>query len=294
MPASCRWQLVPIPAAYCGIVGLKPTFGLVPLDGVFPLSWSLDHAGPLARSIEDAALGLACLSGTPMPLAQRSLHGIRIGLLRQHFVATPGSLAVETCVRAAIESLRRQGAIITEISMPNLDWANPELVSILRPEASLIHRALLAENPDGYAPATRTKITEGFDVRATDYVAAMRFRDGLRAEVEAVFSGVDVLLSPSVPFVAPEEDPLDEDGGGDSEGLASGFANVTGHPAINLPCGFSEHLPFGLQLVGALGGDARLLSIALAIQTALNFGAAAPDEEFDPLHSHHLTVGASP
>jgi Asp-tRNA(Asn)/Glu-tRNA(Gln) amidotransferase A subunit family amidase len=204
-----------------------------------------------------------------MPLAHRSLDGIRIGLVRQHFVATPGSLAVETCVRASIESLRQQGAILTEISMPNLDRANVELVSILRPEASLIHRELLAENPGGYAPATRAKITEGFDVHATDYVAAMRFRENLRAEVEAVFSGVDVLLSPSVPFVAPEEDPPDETGGGDSEMLASGFANFTGHPAISLPCGFSERLPVGLQLVGAFGEDAALLSIALAIETAL-------------------------
>jgi aspartyl-tRNA(Asn)/glutamyl-tRNA(Gln) amidotransferase subunit A len=262
-----------IPAAYCGIVGMKPTFGLVPLDGVFPLSWSLDHAGPLARSVEDAALGLACLSGTPMPLAYRSLAGIKIGVVRQHFVGTIGSLAVESCVRAAIEILRIHGADITEISIPNLDRANAELVAMLRPEASLIHQDMLAENPGGYAPGTRSEVQEGFAVAAVDYVSAMRFRDKFRAEVEAAFSGVDVLLSPSVPFVAPEEDPPDEEGGGDSEMLASGFANVTGHPAISLPCGFSERLPVGLQLAGRLGGDAALLSIALAIERSLR---AAP------------------
>ena len=246
-----------IPAAYCGIVGLKPSYGLVPLEGVFPLSWSLDHAGPLARSVEDVAVALACLAGSAMPLAECSLP-LRIGFVAGHFSETPVGRPVSDLVRAFVAAL---GAEVVDIDCPGLDQANAHLLTILAPEAALIHRDLLARNPAGYAPGTRAQIEAGFDVGATDYLSAKQFQTGLRDRVEALFRQVDVLIAPSVPFVAPHEDPVIVDGQ-DSEMLSSGFANLTGHPSISLPCGQIGGLPVGMQLTGPLGQDADLLSMA--------------------------------
>ena len=256
-----------IPAAYCGIVGLKPSFGLVPLDGVFPLSHSLDHAGPLARSVEDIVLALACLADRPMPLMPAPAP-LRIGIVAGHFSQTPLGRDVTRVVQAAVAALN--GAVI-DIDCLGLDLANGHLLTILSPEAALIHRDLLALNADGYAPGTRAQIEAGFAVTAADYLAARQFQTALRAEVEALFDRVDVLLAPSVPFIAPHEDPVIVEGQ-DSEMLTSGFANVTGHPSISLPCGQIDGLPVGLQLTGAMGRDAHLLSIARQVAGRLTAG----------------------
>lgn len=257
-----------IPAAYCGIVGLKPSYGLVPLDGVFPLSWSLDHAGPLARSAADAALALACIAGRPMPLAPPSLRGLRIGILTRHVSTTEVGRAVTARFRQAVDALVAAGAKVSDIDLPELGRANQALITILRPEASVIHERRIAANAAGYAPATRSQIEAGTRVLATDYVKALRFQKELRCAVEAALTSVDVLISPSVPFVAPAEDPEIAEGE-DSEMLASGFANVTGHPSLSLPCGMAEGLPVGMQLTGPLGVDARLLSLAAAFETCV-------------------------
>lgn len=252
-----------IPAAYCGIVGLKPTYGLVPLDGVFPLSWSLDHAGPLARSVEDAALALACLSAADMSL-QPVNRALRVGLIRGQFSQTVIGLPVTQVVEACLQRLQTQGVKVTEVECTDLVRANATLMTILAPEASLIHADQVALNPSGYAPGTLAQIQGGFMVRATDYVAARRLQDVMRKRVEALFDQVDVLLAPSVPFVAPHEDPVIVDDQ-DSELLSSGFANVTGHPSLSLPCGLLDGLPVGLQLTGPLGQDRRLMSLARQI-----------------------------
>lgn len=252
-----------IPAAYCGIVGLKPTFGLVPLQGVFPLSQSLDHAGPLARSVEDAALALACLSGADMSL--HSVAGpLRIGIIRAQFSQTAIGRPVTAVVEACLQQLRLRGGEVIDVDAVGLDRANATLLTILAPEASLIHVGLMALNRAGYAPGTLAQLEAGFATPATDYIAAKRLQDVLRARVEALFGQVDVLLSPSVPFVAPHQDPVLVDDQ-DSEMLSSGFANLTGHPSISLPCGRINGLPVGLQLTGPLGQDRRLMSLARQI-----------------------------
>jgi aspartyl-tRNA(Asn)/glutamyl-tRNA(Gln) amidotransferase subunit A len=260
-----------IPAAYCGIVGMKPSHGLVPVDGVFPLSWTLDHAGPLARGVEDAALMLACLAGQPMPVGPVALAGLRIGLVRRHMDSAEITAGVRDCLDKAMSALARAGARPVEIDIAGLDQANDVLRTILRPEASLVHAELVAKNPSGYAPRTRAQVEAGFGVAAVDYVRAMRARQALRGAVEASFADVDVLLGPSVPFVAPREDPEIGDGE-DGEMLSSGFANVSGHPSVGLPAGMSEGLPVGIQLTGRFGRDAALLSIARSVESALGGG----------------------
>jgi len=269
-----------IPASYCGIAGLKPTFGLVPLEGVFPLSWSLDHAGPLARDVADLALLLAGLSDKPMPLTPPSLSGVRIGAVRFHCESRELTPAVAANLAWALDRLAAAGAIVTPIDVPELTRANAELRRIILPEASVVHTQLHAENPAGYAPRTRAQVEAGFEARAVDYLHAQQFRTELRSAVEAAFGQVDVLIGPSVPFPAPIEDPEFTEDGQEGEMLSSGFANMTGQPSISIPSGMDGHLPLGLQLTGPLGADNRLLQIALGVEAALEFSLRKPVQPF--------------
>lgn len=257
-----------IPAAYCGIVGLKPSFGLVPLDGVFPLAQSLDHAGPLTRTVTDAALLLAAMSGQAMPLRDLAAGDLRIGVLRAQFPAEAQNAPVGALVEDVLAGLAARGAQLWEVTIPALEEATARLMTILMPEASVIHRELLPMNPEGYAPGTRRQIEDGFAIPATTYLMAKAFQAQLADRVEAAFDGVDVLVSPAVPFVAPFEDPEIADGA-DSELLASAFSNVTGHPSVSIPCGTVDGLPVGLQLTGRRGHDAALLSAARRIEAIL-------------------------
>jgi aspartyl-tRNA(Asn)/glutamyl-tRNA(Gln) amidotransferase subunit A len=256
-----------IPASYCGIVGLKPSYGLVPLQGVFPLSYTLDHAGPLSRSADCAATVLAVLADRPMTEPAADLRGLRIGVPQGHLPCDPAGALVLAQFNAAVRAMQDLGCVVVQIEVAELRRANEALVQILRPEAAVIHDDLIRKNSASYGPRTREQIKQGFGVRATDYVEAMRYRDALCAAVEASFAKVDLLASPSVPFTAPTEDPEIGDGG-DSEILASGFANVTGHPSVSLPCGLAAGLPVGLQLTAALMRDGFLLSVCSAVQGA--------------------------
>ena len=260
-----------IPASYCGIVGFKPSYGLVSTEGVFPLSWSLDHAGPLARSVADAATLLSGLVGRAIVAQRRPLAGLRIGLVRAHLDSRLVTAGVREAVSAALDRLGRGGATLVPVSVPEIDAVNGALVTILKPEAALAHESLVSARPDGYAPGTRAQLEAGTRVSGIDYVRAQRFRARLTRAVEALFEDVDLLLSPAVGFVAPAEDPVIQGGDGDGEMLSSGLANVTGHPAISLPCGFSDGLPVGLQLIGPGGRDADLLSGAAAVEAGLAF-----------------------
>ncbi len=260
-----------IPASYCGIVGFKPSYGLVSTEGVFPLSWSLDHAGPLARSVADAATLLSGLVGRAIVAQRRPLAGLRIGLVRAHLDSRLVTAGVREAVSAALDRLGRGGATLVPVSVPEIDAVNGALVTILKPEAALAHESLVSARPDGYAPGTRAQLEAGRRVSGIDYVRAQRFRARLTRAVEALFEDVDLLLSPAMGFVAPAEDPVIQGGDGDGEMLSSGLANVTGHPAISLPCGFSDGLPVGLQLIGPGGRDADLLSGAAAVEAGLAF-----------------------
>lgn len=256
-----------IPASYCGIVGLKPSFGLVSLDGVFPLSWTLDHAGPLARSVADAAIGLMAIADE-VRMSPHDIAGLRIGLIERHFGSHEITPGVREALDAALAKLKHNGAVLVDIGISGLSEVTADLQTILHPEASAIHNALLKQDPLGYAPATRRQLEDGYKTTAVDYLLAMRRREIFRTLVEATFDQVDVLASPSVPFVAPFEDPRMEDGE-EGEMLSSGFANLSGHPSISIPIGMSEGLPVGLQLTGRLGQDGQLLAMAEAIERSL-------------------------
>lgn len=193
-----------IPAAYCGVVGMKPSFGRVPLDGVFPLAPSLDHAGPISRTVADAALVLGCIA--EVSVASDNVGPLRIGVLRQHFPTDAVNRPVSDAIDAALASLR--GVTLCDVALPALNDANAVLMDLLLPEAALVHAALAQRNGAGYAPHTLAQIRAGADVPATRYIQARRRQTEIRMAVEAMFSAYDLLVSPTVPFTAPFEDPL--------------------------------------------------------------------------------------
>ena len=261
-----------IPASYCGVAGLKPSFGRVSLEGVQALSPTLDHAGPLARSCADAALALEGMTGTRLHVPRAELADLRIGIM--HHPGAEKFLQTEVQVHfdQVIGSLERAGAYVRPIKVPDLELARNALIAIIEPEASLIHRDLLREQPEGLSSITRAQLEAGFGISAVDYLNALRVRERLTAEFQRAFEGIDAILSPSVPWVAPAEDPPVGGEEGAGEMMYSGVYNLVGLPAVSVPCGMSsEGLPSGLQIVTSWHKDERALSIGLALETALPF-----------------------
>jgi aspartyl-tRNA(Asn)/glutamyl-tRNA(Gln) amidotransferase subunit A len=259
-----------IPAAYCGIVGLKPTFGLVDLTGVQALSWSLDHAGPLARSCADAALLLSAMAGRPIEAAPKNLAGLRIGVMQHEGAAKHMQPGVQRAYEAVLARLAKAGARLGNVSVPDMDLAPEALMAILGPEASVIHQRLIAAEPEGFGEITRQQIEAGFAIPATAYVRAQQLQRELALRFRRLFEDVDALISPSVPWVAPAEDPALNDDSGAGEMLYSGLYNVLGIPALALPAGLTpEGLPAGLQVATPWGQDGLALSIGAAIEAGM-------------------------
>ena len=254
-----------IPAAYCGIVGLKPTFGLVPVDGVFPLSTTLDHVGPLTRTAEQAARLLAVIAGVPCEL--RDVSGARIGVLRRQ-VDDPD---VETGVRARVEEALGRfadaGFELVDLDVSELELVDDALGTLVVKEAYEVHRELLAREGERYGAGTRFVIEAGRDVTPEAYEQALADRERIAAGFAKVLEHVDVLAGPTVAYPAPPEDPPVGTPQGDLEARFTGPYNLAGIPAVSIPCGIAEgSLPAGLQLAAAAGADAFLLSVAAAYQ----------------------------
>jgi Asp-tRNA(Asn)/Glu-tRNA(Gln) amidotransferase A subunit family amidase len=168
------------------------------------------------------------------------------------------------------DRLATAGATLRAVSIADLELAADALMAILSPEASVVHQRRIAEQPQGFGETTRLQIEAGFAVPATAYVRAQQFRRALVARFRALFTEVDALLSPAVPWVAPAEDPALNDEAGAGEMLYSAVYNLVGLPAASVPCGLSrEGLPMGLQIVGPWQADARVLSIGAAVEALI-------------------------
>ncbi|MBP1635300.1 MAG: Amidase [Acidobacteria bacterium] len=268
-----------IPAAACGCVGLKPTLGELPLDGVIPLSWSLDHVGPIARSVADAWLLFDAMRGAPRlvsPLARpRHRHPPRIGTLGGYFTELLEP-PVRAAFDAAIERLAAAGATLSRPELPGASRTATTYLRIQLPEASAYHAATLRREPESYTPPVRKRLEMGRTVLAEDYVTAKRDAAELREEVDAALAGCDVLALPTLPILPPrlgtEHVRLE---GQDVPVRAlmlrlTQLFDVTGHPAVSLPCARAEAvLPVGLQLVGRLWGTTGLLESAVWCEEAL-------------------------
>jgi len=259
-----------IPAAYCGVVGLKPSFGLVELDGVQPLSWSLDHAGPLARSAADAARLLEGMTGGLFPALPARLRGLRLGVMEHPGADRFLEPAVRALFEAAVAKLAAAGAEVRPVAVPDLALASDALLAILEPEASVIHQRLIAAEPEGFAETTRLQIEAGFAVPATAYVRARQLQHELARRFRRLFETVDAILSPAVPWVAPAEDPALGEDGGAGEMLYSAVYNLVGLPALSLFGGLTPAgLPAGLQVATPWQADERALAIGAAVEALI-------------------------
>jgi aspartyl-tRNA(Asn)/glutamyl-tRNA(Gln) amidotransferase subunit A len=269
-----------IPASYCGVVGLKPTYGRISLHGICPLSVSLDHAGPLTRTVADAAILFDALAGydslDPHSLADTvadntaaitdGVRGLRLGVVVEHLGADlhPG---VAEATWAAARELEQAGVYVREVQIAGLHAADDALLAAVMPEATLVHADWLRDQPDDYAALTRAQLEQGAQISAVDYLRAQAYRQQLRAAMLATLRDVDVLISPTVAWEAPAEDPPLEGGQGATEARRSGPYNLTGLPAISVPCGFGpQGLPLGLQIAAAPLAEQLLLRVAHAYE----------------------------
>ena len=280
------------PASHCGLVGLKPTYGLVSRRGVFPLSFTLDHVGPMTRTVRDNALLLNAIAGhdpadpgsAPHPTEDytRDLHlglkGLRIGFVRHfHEYDQPATPEMAAALEAAAALLAAEGARVTTVILPPLAEFAGVNRTIMLPEATAIHEAWLRERPGDYAHITRRRLLPGMFVTGADYVQAQRRRHELVAAVEASFAEVDLL------FCASSMDPACRiDDAAEVERTYPRQArtpfNVTGHPAISVMCGLSREagLPLGLQLVAPSFREALLYRAAAGYERAVPWKDMAP------------------
>ena len=267
---------VRIPSAACGLVGLKPTLGEIPLDGIFPLSTTMDHVGPLCRSVADAGIVYDALLGrAAQKRAPGAVKGLRVGLLRGYFTSL-----LDTQVGAAFEAtcaaLSDAGATLEEVDIPHAGDIAPIYLHIVLAEAAAIHAKTLDSHAEHYTPNVRIRLEMGRYILAEDYVRALRGRDLLVEEVDAALRGRDVLLLPSLAVPAFRLGAATVKVGGVEEPIRNvtlrltQLFNVTGHPAISIPCGAtSDGLPIGAQFVGGCGGTDDLLSIAAGVESLL-------------------------
>jgi 2-dehydropantoate 2-reductase len=273
---------VRIPAAYCGVVGLKPTYGLVPVAGVFPLSPSCDHVGTLTATVAGAAALLpviATLSAEEPPLGTRygnvsepSGHAGEpsrtIGVLAAQLADPSVTAEVRQAVAAALDALAAAGWEVREIRPPWLSelsrWEQA-LAAIVTSDAYRVHRC---RDTGKYAAGTRALLDYGRSVTPEQNAQAQADREILRAQVDASLDGVDVLAGPTVGYCAPEHDPPFGLGDDNSEARFTGPYNLTGHPAVSIPVP-AAGLPVGLQLAGRCGADMALLHAAAGIERIL-------------------------
>ena len=259
-----------IPAAYCGIVGLKPTYGLVPVSGIFPLSPRCDHAGTLTSTVAGAAGLLAVLAGRRIP-AGDDLGGERfaVGLLSAQLADPSVTPVVREAISAAVAALADAGWVVRELNGPWLDqqerWERA-LGLIVGKEAFAVHSG---RDTTGYCDGTRGLLDFGARVTDAEFAAALEDKAELTAAVELSLAGVDALIGPTVGYQAPAEDPPFGVGDDHGEGRFTGPYNLTGHPAVSLPVPV-RGLPAGIQLAGRRGGDFGLLRVAGAAESVFN------------------------
>jgi aspartyl-tRNA(Asn)/glutamyl-tRNA(Gln) amidotransferase subunit A len=250
---------VRIPAAYCGVFGYKPSYTLWSREGILPLSDSLDHPGLLSLSAAEAIQVVEALGGPQV--SPPRLRELRLALPQEHWEGLEPE--VEQATQEFLDALREAGASLYPISLPSLKEAVPRLLDLIAPEASLVHQQWLETSTKGYAPGTLRLLRKGFEVPAVVYLAAQRWRQQLTRELLEVLQTHDALLSPTVGWLAPVEDPSLDDPRGAEEAYRTAPYNLTGLPAASLPLATST-FPAGLQVAGAT--DQGVLGVALVLE----------------------------
>jgi aspartyl-tRNA(Asn)/glutamyl-tRNA(Gln) amidotransferase subunit A len=285
------------PASFCGVTGIKPTYGRVSRHGILPLAFSLDHAGPLAWTVEDGAILLEAMAGydpqdpacanRPVPAMraefERGAAGMRIGVVR-HFHETDNPVSGETMrgIDSALATLERAGAIVTEITLPPLiEWtACSTLITFV--EAYDVHEKRMRENLAGFGELLRDRVLLGAFVAAPDYVHALRRRRELCLSLARAMEHVDVLLMASVQGEAPPIDGVPKWTMFEKPSFAPP-GNLSGYPTVTVCTGFSAAgLPLAMQLMGKPFAEPALLRVAHAYETAAGWRSRRPALEANP------------
>ncbi|MGY1731348.1 amidase [Geodermatophilus sp. SYSU D01045] len=286
-----------IPASVCGTVGLKPTYGRVPRHGITSLCWSLDHAGPLTRTVRDAALTLQAIAGfdardpgsarEPVPDYTADLDagvgGLMLGVPANYFFDDVDP-EVEAAVREAIGVLEAQGARLREVEIPYADQMMAVEFGVLVPEASAYHQEMLRESGGLYTDDVRVFLEAGETVLATQYIKALRVRTLVQQAFRRAFEGIDALVCPTLPAAAAEvgQQTFTFPGGREKAVIDawvghSAPGNITGLPALSVPCGFtSSGLPIGLQVIGRPFDEAGVLRVGQTYESATDWGSRRP------------------
>jgi aspartyl-tRNA(Asn)/glutamyl-tRNA(Gln) amidotransferase subunit A len=279
------------PAAYCGTVGLKPTYGLVSRRGVFPLSTTLDHCGPLSWTVEDSAITLQTIAGydaldpasvdisIPNYLdgLDRGVEGLRIGLPR-HFFAKAEDVSPEviSAIDRAVETLTKLGAVVEEIALPDYDLFNACGRIIMYAEAYAIHERDYQTRPLDFGLLTYLRMTLGAFITATDLHQAMRLRRELSHAVNLKLKSYDALITASALVPAPAFADIPRDAPPAMPVQTMPF-NITGNPAMSIPTGFSvSGLPLSMQIVGRAFDEPTVLRIGAAFEAATGLSVRRP------------------
>jgi aspartyl-tRNA(Asn)/glutamyl-tRNA(Gln) amidotransferase subunit A len=284
------------PSAFCGVTGLKPTYGLVSRRGIFSLSWSLDHAGPITRTVDDTAFMLQVMAGfdpldpgsiqVPIPDyiagVGQAPEALRVGIPREHFFDL-----VDDEVRAAFEASLRSfeafGWRIEEVSIPKVRYALGAELAIINAEASSYHREMMRIHADDVSSDVRKELDSGMVILATDYILGQRVRRIIAQEFRDAFQKVDILATLTIPIPAPRIDQSDVDIAGQTVSVLSAIwhntypANLTGSPSLCLPCGFTKGgLPVSLQLIGRNFDELTLLRAGHRFQLETDWHTRTP------------------
>lgn len=286
-----------VPASLNGVVGLKPTYGLVPRHGVTSLSWSLDHVGPITRTVEDAALVLAALAGhdprdpASLPTAavdyrphpDPDLTGVRVGVPRTHYFDHVDT-EVATAVHRAITQLEALGTQLVEIDIPMTRYIQATQWGLMVPEATAYHESTLRTVPGLYQADIRVLLEAGELMSAGDYLRAQRARTLMRSEWARILEKVDVVAAPTVPMAAVQagqetvtwsDDTIESVS--DAYVRLSSPANITGVPALSVPVGHdAAGMPIGMQLLGRPFAERTLLQVGHAYERTQHSRALAP------------------
>lgn len=271
-----------IPASLCGIVGFKPTFGRVSLRGVFPLSWNLDHVGPLTKCVKDAAAILQVISPyDPMdPASIKMLTGDYLGHLVDDITGRKIALGVGDYIEgsdaqvlsAVYEAARLFESLGCKVQEVNMDWMRDAALAnktMTQSDGAAVHRDRLKEHPDWFGEDIRRRLEDGAKTTSTEYILARRTQTEIKKRLEQFFESYDFLITPATPIAAPTIEGHDAV---EQAGRLTRFTapfNLTGLPALSLPCGFTkDRLPIGLQIVSRAWADAKVLNAGYAFEQA--------------------------
>lgn len=279
-----------IPAALCGVTGLKPTYGRVSLRGILPLSWNLDHAGPLTRSVRDAALMLKVMSGYDEldPASQPSdstdfINALRVGVHGKRIAFAVGAFIEEAdaevlqAVRDAARVLRSNGAVVTELNADFLREAAQANALMTQADGAAFHRERLKEHPDWFGADVRLRLETGAAFTSSEYALARRTQAEVKRRFELLFQEYDALILPTTPIPAPL---LEGENAVERARQLTRFTapfNLSGLPALSIPCGFTrERLPIGLQIVARAWDEGTVLSVGNSYQQATEWHLRSP------------------